>query len=191
MKWKNRFSCCLPLCILLFPLFVSAEEEVAPPNTLGGVLEPALGIDFKRTGKVPGTVNVRIVNNRFEVWFLDEEGLIVEPDFETGVMFYSNPNIKELRNLHTTVSRSDSQPILTSPLIIAPPHRYLVRLVLSKEAPPPDIYQPQVPGQEKPAKIEEIYGQAVLNQLVQQDAADEESPSVPGTLQRTSGGGRL
>lgn len=192
MKCKKRFSDCLAFFLLLFPV-LSLAEETAPPNTVGGVLDPAvLGIDFKRKGDVPGTINVRIVKNRFEVWFLDKDGKIVEPDFDQGFIFFTNPNIKELRNLHTTLKRSDSRPMLTSPLIIQPPHRYLVRLVLTKEVSSGDIYQSSVSGQSSPEKIEEVYGQAVLNQLVQQGASAEEGAQGQSkSMKATIGGSNL
>ena len=76
-----------------------------------------------------GTMNLRVVDNRFRAYFIDEERLIVEPPYIRVVLFTEEMRRVDRRDRLVLEPASDSV-YLTNPRIIPPPHDFWVRMVL-------------------------------------------------------------
>lgn len=146
------------LPIALATLFIMATQFVSAQVQEGQMLEPELGIyveiDEEQWGAAQ--INLRIVNNNFQLYFLDAEGLLVKPPIDKVIVHYGN-FIKD-SNAKETLLLEKQDMMLTSPRVIPPPHRYMVRIFLKKIVEPEEYYK-------EPYEVKEFIGMHILNQL--------------------------
>ncbi|MCC5806034.1 MAG: hypothetical protein JJU00_06860 [Opitutales bacterium] len=98
-----------------------------PAVDIGDELD-GFGHDFQTP---EGTMNLRIVDNRFRAYFVDEERLVVEPPYIRIVLFTEEMRRVDRRDRLVLVPAS-GDPYATNPRIIPPPHDFWVRTVLVK-----------------------------------------------------------
>lgn len=85
-----------------------------------------LGHDFQTPR---GLLNLRIVENRFRAYFVDEERLIVEPPYLRIVLFTEEMRRVDRRERLVLTPTGDGSHA-THPRVIPPPHDFWVRMVL-------------------------------------------------------------
>lgn len=178
MNWPLRMrSLFLPVifCLLLvLPLSAGAQSIETPPDLKpGDTLPGPLGIYYERG---EGFLNVRIVDNRFRLYFLEEDKeTLVEPGFSEAIIHYGNAVRRGLNRNTTTLELAGGQPYLMAARIIPPPHRYWVQIVVpERPAPPPAPGFPVNPNA-KPVQTEETFPMEVLNQITDQSPVDGDS----------------
>lgn len=76
-----------------------------------------------------GTLNLRIVDNRFRAYFVDGERLVVEPPYLRIVLFTEEMRRVDRRERLVLTPAGDGSHA-THPRIIPPPHDFWVRMVL-------------------------------------------------------------
>lgn len=153
--------------LIILAAWVAAANAQNQPMEVGDTLEPTLGAYWPYAqGDQKGFVNLRIVDNQFRLYFLEEDrDTIAEPALPHAVIHYSNTQRRSLNNQTLTLSRSGG-PFLGNPRFIQAPHRYQVRIFLT----------PQL-GQGADDSDGIILGQQILNQLSAADPqADETGP---------------
>ncbi|WP_309398436.1 hypothetical protein [Cerasicoccus maritimus] len=139
-------------------LFILAAAALEGQVVEGEKLEPELGlyvdIDAKEWGAAK--LNLRIVNNNFQAYFLDENDLLVAPPIDKMIVHYSNFIKKSQAKL--TIMLEPAGMMMTSKRVIPPPYRYQVRIFLKKTVNPDDYY-------EESYEEKEFIGMHTLNQL--------------------------
>lgn len=142
------------LALLLLMATGALHGQVAE----GQKLEPELGLylDINEEEWGAAQLNLRIVNNNFQAYFMDPEGLLVPPPVDKLIVHYSNFVRKS--NANMTITLEPSGMMMTSPRVVSPPYRYQVRLFLKKTVTPDASYQESY--EEK-----EFIGMHILNQL--------------------------
>lgn len=139
-------------------LFLLAAHFVSAQVQEGQLLEPELGIyvdiDAEKWGAAK--INLRIVNNNFQLYFMDADGLLVQPPIDSVIVHYGN-YIKD-SNAKNTILLEKQGMMLTAPRVIAAPHRYLVRIFLKKMVDPPEYYK-------EPYEVKEFIGMHIIDQL--------------------------
>lgn len=143
---------------VLATLWLAIAPRVSAQVKAGEQLTPELGIyvpiDEEKWGAAE--VNLRIVNNNFQLFFLDGQGKLVEPPEVKVIVHYGN-FVKKSQNELTVLLKREGM-MMTSPRVISPPHRYRVRIFLSKTEEPENAYG-------KPVEEKEFIGMHILNQL--------------------------
>ncbi|HBR93114.1 MAG TPA: hypothetical protein DEA90_03010 [Opitutae bacterium] len=121
------------LLVLLSSLSLCAQEEPVelptevsePPYELGDlVTEQGYYVD---RGEEEPRINLRIVDNRLRLYWIDENGLIAEPETETATVRFTG--VVRGRSYHHLKLLPDGFG-LGAPGILPPPHLYNVILVL-------------------------------------------------------------
>jgi len=127
---------------------VKAEEQLLP--------ELGIYVDIDEDEWDAAKVNLRIVDNNFQMYFLDENNLLVDADVDKVIVHYGN-FIKDSNARFTLVLKKEGL-MYTSVRVIPPPHRYMVRIFLKKTV-EPEVYYKEA-YEEK-----EFIGMHTLNQL--------------------------
>jgi hypothetical protein len=117
----------------LVPL-IDAQEELAelpepsePPFDVGD-LPLESGYTVERQGAPD--LNFRIVNNRMRLYWIDEDGLIMEPEVPAVSLRFDERSIREtVRSFHRLKRLADDTG-LGSPYLLVVPHRYYVTLLI-------------------------------------------------------------
>lgn len=158
----------LPFALAL--LFAALASPASAQVKEGEQLLPELGIyvDINEEEWGAAKVNLRIVNNNFQMYFLDEQNLLVPPPLDKVIVHYGN-FIKD-SNARETLLLEQRGMMLTSIRVIPPPHRYLVRIFLKKTVDPEEYYK-------DPYEVKEFIGMHTINQLGSQFV--EESRTQP------------
>ncbi len=105
-------------------------EKTASGLKVGDSLDE-LGHTFERPGE--SSLNLRIVDNNFRLYFLDEEGKIMEPDRDLGALRY-DPRREDPEFLR--LSPAEEKPYLTHVRYIRRPYVIRIHLVLQNEGDP-------------------------------------------------------
>lgn len=164
------------ILLALSPALIAEEAEIEVgkplPNELGLTLERK---EVDEGATEPGFINLRIVDNRFQLWFLDHEKNVVEPTYPMAILHYRGFVVRKSRETIQLLPEGDGL-CLTSPRIVPPPHHYSVRILLmnkaEEEALNPDN-QTEVPAN----KVrQEFFPVMQLNQIPAEiEASKEES----------------
>ncbi|MBK1857000.1 hypothetical protein [Cerasicoccus arenae] len=168
MKFVTSLRFAFALMVLFSGSALRAQVEE------GQKLEPELGvympIDEAKWGAAEA--NLRIVNNNFQMYFLDADKLLIKPPLEDVIVHYSNFIKKSNADL-TIVLKKDGM-MLTSNRVISPPYRYQVRVFLKKMVTPTEYYK-------EPYEEKEYIGMHMINQLGGEfyDKSKTEPVSVP------------
>ena len=114
------------------PLSAQMEEKVIPteisqpPYAIGNlVVEQGYYID--RGAELP-RINFRIVDNLVRVYWIDEDGLIAEPEFNSAIVRF-NLTVRTSRRDYFHLTMLPGSSGLGSPGVALPPHLYNVVLV--------------------------------------------------------------
>ncbi|WP_309386630.1 hypothetical protein [Cerasicoccus frondis] len=124
----------------------------------GQKLEPELGLYVEINEEEWGAakLNLRIVNNNFQAYFLNAEDLLVKPQVDKLIVHYSN--FVKKSNANMTITLEPDGMMMTSKRVVSPPYRYQVRLFLKKTVEPNAYY-------EEPYEEKEFIGMHILDQL--------------------------
>lgn len=121
----------------------AADQNPAENPELEEGLLPEMGTYFETEdsyGKVTGFVNLRIVQNRFRLYFMDKDKKIIEPLYEKAYVRFEDPD----RNYdNQTVALSPLGDYLTSSRIIKKPHRFYFNLILKDDSGKKPMYLPR------------------------------------------------
>lgn len=118
------FLCTLMAGLLFMAPVVNAQETTEEEE---GVL-PELGV-YISYGE--GSINVRLVDNRMRLYFLDAEKKVIEPSYPVAVIRYENVTRKKLDDTLTLRASSDETgPFLANPQFIKPPHSLWINILL-------------------------------------------------------------
>jgi len=108
---------------------LSVTELASPPYEIGDLI-PESGYYIDQA-EGAAQLNLRIQENRFRLYWIDGNGLVVEPEFkQANVRLIGSVNGRSFHYLETLPSGAG----LGSPLILRPPFIYNVNLVLIPEA---------------------------------------------------------
>jgi len=154
MKNFPTFAGALAWLLMVTGSFAHANEGLQAGQALAPELGIYVEIDEDKWGA--SEINLRIVNNNFQFFFLDADKLLVDPPIPSVIVHYGN-FIKD-SNAKETVLLQQEGLMLTSKRVIPPPHRYMVRIFLKKTVPPEYSF-------EEPEEVKEFIGMHVLNQL--------------------------
>ena len=157
MKFKQ-------LTLLLSSILILVSANLLAIPQIGQKLEDQVGVYFNWKEY---SLNLRFINNRFHLFFVDKEGLITKPPVEFATIRYESrrhryakdkgstrlKTTRKQRELYTLLSSSGSY--LTSERVVVAPLVYWVTLALQK------------PTNDKKDKFEPIvvFPRTVLNQL--------------------------
>lgn len=150
--------------------FLRAEEKVLAE---GAPLVPTLGLYLERPNG--GFLNVRIVNNNFELYFLDAEKKLLKPDYNYAILSYASKVKKSDRKQTLKVSIAPNGLFMTAKRAISPPHDYELRLFLKDKVVDPATV-PQYPdyGAKNEPEVER-YGLNRVNQLKKEKTEESDS----------------
>lgn len=170
MMIRHRKSVCFLLFVLTVlgaPLLHGSDEEIG----VGKPLPDEIGITIERIGVDPGAtergfINLRIVDNRFQLWFLDHEKNVIEPAFPLAILHYRGFVVRKSR--YTIQLTPDSSGLfLTSPRVIKPPYHYSVKILLMDKIDEATFSQENPNADTSGNSREEIYPVLQLNQIPQ------------------------
>ena len=140
-------------------------EELIPHL---GIYQPRIDADGKS-----GYINLRIVRNNFRLYFLkDDQKTIEEPAFPYAIVQYGNAIKKIANELSLRLSLEPGGVYLTNQRIIAPPHRYSVRVILMNRIESDFVDESTNNTTPPPGAKKEVFKVIILNQLVQEDKGD-------------------
>lgn len=125
----NKFFCILFIAGsgLLKPSIVFAADTELK---IGAILDE-VGIFIPRENKDDdGQVNLRIVNNKFQLYFLDAENKIIEPDAARAIIHYSSVVRKGKSRSTVSLTPEPNGLYFTAERAIVPPYHYRVRILL-------------------------------------------------------------
>lgn len=121
------------LCLGFAPLLFAQQEEALPepsePPYEVGALPLKSGYTIERENAPD--LNFRIVENKMRLYWLDKEGLIMEPEITSATIRFDDSGRLDY---HRLKGLSDDA-ALGSPYILVKPHRYYVTLVIG----PPEL----------------------------------------------------
>jgi len=121
----------LLICSLLLSTFAFAEEAEKPepsePPFEVGAMPMESGYTIKREGAPD--LNFRIVESNMRLYWIDEEGLIMEPEVTTATIRFEQNTLRETRFLHQ-LNRLPDDAGLGSPYLLRLPHLYIMTLVI-------------------------------------------------------------
>jgi predicted amidohydrolase len=103
-------------------------EPSEPPFKVGDLpLESGYTIERKEAPDL----NFRIVNNRMRLYWIDDNGLIMEPEVSAVSLRFDERSIRDtVRSFHR-LKRLPDDTALGSPYILVVPHRYYVTLLIT------------------------------------------------------------
>lgn len=126
----------LMICILFLGLVPSlfAQEESAtlpeptePPFKVGD-LPLESGYTIEREGAP--ALNFRIVNDRMRLYWIDEDGLIMEPELPEISLRFDERSIRDTTRAYHRLKRLPDDTALGSPYALPVPHRYYITLLI-------------------------------------------------------------
>lgn len=112
---------------------LSAEDEVIlpepsePPYEVGD-LPLDMGYTIER--EEVADLNFRIVANKMRLYWIDEHGLIVEPEVDAVTIRFDGRGLRETTREYHRLKRLPDDTGLGSPYFLIVPHRYYVTLVI-------------------------------------------------------------
>jgi hypothetical protein len=128
-------SICLCLSFGL-ALTLSAEEGVLlpeptePPFEVGALpLESGYTIERKDAADL----NFRIIENKMRLYWIDEDGLIMEPAVDAVTIRFDRRGLRQTTRDYHRLKRLSDDTALGSPYFLIVPHRYYVTLVIKPE----------------------------------------------------------
>ncbi|MGF1453288.1 MAG: hypothetical protein ACFB21_14575 [Opitutales bacterium] len=116
----------------------------------------------------PVTLNVRFIDNRFAVIFLNPEGLVTKPPEIFEITVDAERLNSDSERFQFALRLSPDSVYYFHPRIIRPPLRYGIRLIVDRPAPGAD------PNADESDARTTIYGYQVLNQLAQRNEIEAE-----------------
>lgn len=119
------------LISLMGGLFFSSASAAGSAVALGEKLD-AMGTFLEREDG--GFINIRIVDNKFQLYFTDEEKLVIPADFAKAYVRYASHVKRSDRDRTVTLKPDGNGAFLTASRAILPPHYYRVRIILTDEA---------------------------------------------------------
>lgn len=170
---KTASAYFLFMLIGLTPLWSVIET---PDNLeVGMELAGPLGYYYSYPGDQARFVNVRIVNNRFECYFLEaDKKTIVEPEWSRAIIQYESHVRRGLARQTTVMHKVDGRPLLSAKRIIQPPHRYWIRVILQNKEDEEATNNYNAPASERAERY--AFDRAFMDQLPQQDPDNIEQP---------------
>ncbi len=133
MKIPNLLLALLCLCLPISLFSQESEAEVVeiptevsePPYEVGNLVTES-GYYIERGDEEP-KINLRIVGNKFRLYWIDDNGLIAEPEYQEAVVrLKGSVRGRPYHNLTPLPGGAG----LGSPGLVVPPHIYNVALVL-------------------------------------------------------------
>ena len=114
-------------------LFAQQESPVPlepsePPFEVGD-LPLESGYMIERKGQPD--LNFRIVNNKMRLYWLDEEGLIMEPEVSAVSLRFDKRRLPATTRYFHRLKRLSEDTGLGSPYILPVPHRYFVTIIIA------------------------------------------------------------
>lgn len=113
-------------------LFAQGEPTVLPepkePPFKVGDLPIESGYTIER--KDAPDLNFRIVENRMRLYWIDDEGLIMEPEVSEVSLRFDERGLSETTRAFHRLQRLSGDTALGSPYILPVPHRYFVTILL-------------------------------------------------------------
>lgn len=106
---------------------VALPEPSEPPFKVGD-LPLQSGYTIER-GDAPD-LNFRIVNKRMRLYWIDDDGLIMEPEVPEVSLRFDQRSIRETTRSYFRLKRLSDDTALGSPYILPVPHRYYVTLLI-------------------------------------------------------------
>ncbi len=140
-----------PVSFAVFTLFLGTGMVFSQVQ-LGEPLPDDLGTTVERQDG--GFINIRIIDGRFRVYFLDKESRLIEPVYPKGIIRYAVRR-EYNRKITITLSEQQGKSYLEAVRVISPPYRYYLTLILTYDLDAP------IPG--LPEK--ETYSRILVNQL--------------------------
>lgn len=125
----------------LIPVFVAAEVPETEPPTPSlppysvGALPLESGLTINRSDRPD--LNLRFVDNKMRVYWIDEDGFVTEPDANEVTIRFNR--VSRGRDYHR-LSRLDAEAGFGTTYIVPPPHLYNGVLVLNSS----DREEPEV-----------------------------------------------
>lgn len=120
------------LLLVFTPLLPAQEvlelpEPSSPPFEVG-----ALPVEAGYTIEREDAPNIifRIIENKMRLYWLDENGLIMEPEVDAATIRFDQTNLPETTRDYHRLKRLSGDTALGSPYFLRPPHWYHVTLVL-------------------------------------------------------------
>lgn len=114
------------------PLLVAQEELVLPepsePPFEVGDLPLKSGYTIEREDAPD--LNFRIVDNKMRLYWLDEEGLVMEPEVKVVSLRFDERSIRDTVRSFYRLQRLSDDTALGSPYNLPVPHRYYVTILI-------------------------------------------------------------
>lgn len=132
------------LLFLLVPFLYAEEVEELPepsePPFQVGDLPLESGYIIQREDAPD--INFRIVNNRMHLYWIDDDGLIMEPEVSAATVRFDPSFIRETTREYHRLKRLPDDTALGSPYILVVPHRYYITVIFTPEgAEEPESYR--------------------------------------------------
>lgn len=112
---------------------VITQEEALPepsePPFKVGELPLESGYLIKREDEPD--LNFRIVDNKMRLYWIDDDGLIMEPDVSAVTIRFDENTLRNRTRDYHRLKRLSDDVALGSPYILIPPHLYYVTLVIN------------------------------------------------------------
>ncbi|PXA05701.1 hypothetical protein DDZ13_02180 [Coraliomargarita sinensis] len=125
---------CVPVLFLSLVSLIHAQEvpvelpEPSEPPYEVGDLPLKSGYIIKREDAPD--LNFRIVNNRMRLYWIDENGLIMEPEVSEVSLRFDERSIRDTVRSYHRLKRLSDDTALGSPYLLIVPHRYYVTLLI-------------------------------------------------------------
>ncbi|MGB0743870.1 MAG: hypothetical protein ACPGSB_05025 [Opitutales bacterium] len=124
------------LCLVFVTALIAEESEKTLPEPSEppfevGALPLESGYTIEREGAPD--INFRIVENRMRVYWIDDEGLIMEPDVDAVTIRFDQRNLPSTTRDYHRLKRMSDDTALGSEYILIVPHRYFITLVVKPE----------------------------------------------------------
>jgi hypothetical protein len=123
---------CLGFTPLLFAELEDALPEPSEPPYEVGALPFESGYTIERADAPD--LNFRIVDDRMRLYWLDDNGLIIEPKVSAVTIRFDRSAVSRATRDYHRLKRLSDDTALGSPYILVAPHLYYITLVIS----PPD-----------------------------------------------------
>lgn len=107
--------------------FLLALGSVINGQTIGQALSDNRGLMIDVQGRI--TLNVRLVDRRMQLVFIDGKGLVTECPFRRVIVHVQRMGMNT-PEIHLTMRPVPGKGFLTHPRIIPPPDSYKVRILL-------------------------------------------------------------
>lgn len=120
------------LCLCLAPALYAKEEVALPepsePPFEVGALPLDSGYTIRREDAPD--LNFRIVNNKMRLYWIDDAGLVMEPEVLAVTVRFDRNTIRDKTRDYHRLKRLPDDTALGSPYFLLSPHRYYATLVI-------------------------------------------------------------